>query len=65
VSYIENNKKSKLIEGYMNYLTVIKNRSKHTLIEYRTDLQMFFKYMNENAVMSHDISKVGYSFVDI
>lgn len=49
----------------MNYLTVIKNRSHHTLIEYKTDLQLFFRYINENSLTPHIIEETGYSFVDL
>ena len=59
------NTKCKLLESYLNYLTVIKNRSKCTLIEYKTDLQMFFRFINENEGSPYDISEIGYSFVDI
>ena len=33
-----------LLEEYLNYLTVIKGRSPNTVVEYRTDILMFFSY---------------------
>lgn len=36
-----------LLEEYLNYLTVIKGRSQNTVIEYRTDVLMFFSFLKE------------------
>lgn len=34
-----------LVEQYLNYLVVIKGRSENTILEYRTDLLLFFSYI--------------------
>ena len=39
---MQSNKSCKLVEQYLNYLTVIKCRAENTIKEYRTDILMFF-----------------------
>ena len=34
-----------MLEEYLNYLTVIKGRWPNTVVEYRTDILMFFSYL--------------------
>ncbi len=36
-----------LLEEYLNYLTLIKGRRLNTVIEYRTDILLFFSYLKE------------------
>jgi integrase/recombinase XerD len=63
-----------LLNQYLDYLTVIKGRSENTIIEYRTDVQLFFRYLveekhlemrliNEEFLRSISISDM-YSFVN-
>ncbi|WP_279233551.1 site-specific integrase [Clostridium estertheticum] len=42
---MQSNKTCPLVEQYLGYLSIIKNRSENTLLEYRTDLLMFFSYI--------------------
>lgn len=44
---LKNYKSFPLLEEYLNYHLVIKGRSLNTVIEYRTDLLMFFQFLNE------------------
>lgn len=39
---MQSNKTCPLVEQYLDYLLIIKNRSENTILEYRTDLLMFF-----------------------
>lgn len=41
---MQSNKTCPLVEQYLDYLLIIKNRSENTILEYRTDLLMFFSY---------------------
>ena len=47
-----------LVEQYLSYLIVIKGRSENTILEYRTDLLMFFKFILD----AHKIPIVDSSF---
>ena len=47
-----------LLEEYLNYLTVIKGRSPNTVIEYRTDILMFFSYLKEKRGMEQQIVSI-------
>lgn len=42
---MQSNKTCPLLEQYLGYLVVIKGRSENTILEYRTDLLMFFNYV--------------------
>ncbi len=42
---LKNYKSFDLLEEYLSYLTVIKGRSINTVIEYRTDVLMFFEFL--------------------
>ncbi|NFT91061.1 tyrosine recombinase XerC [Clostridium botulinum] len=42
---MQSNKTCPLVEQYLDYLLIIKNRSENTILEYRTDLLMFFSYI--------------------
>lgn len=42
---MQSNKTCLLVEQYLDYLLIIKNRSENTILEYRTDLLMFFSYI--------------------
>ena len=44
VLVMQSNKTCPLVEQYLDYLLIIKNRSENTILEYRTDLLMFFSY---------------------
>ncbi|WP_313527804.1 tyrosine recombinase XerC [Anaerotignum sp.] len=51
-----------LLEEYLNYLTVIKGRSQNTVIEYRTDVLMFFSFLKEQHNIDGD--RYDLAFVD-
>ncbi|MGL5260238.1 MAG: tyrosine-type recombinase/integrase [Lachnospiraceae bacterium] len=51
-----------LLEEYLNYLTVIKGRSLNTVIEYRTDILLFFSYLKEKRKIKGE--KYDLDFVD-
>ena len=42
---MQSNKTCPLVEQYLDYLLIIKNRSENTILEYRTYLLMFFSYI--------------------
>lgn len=42
-----NNKTNRLLEQYLNYLSVMKGRSDNTIDEYRNDLMMFFRFIKK------------------
>jgi site-specific recombinase XerD len=45
---MQSNKTCLLVEQYLGYLTTIKGRSNNTILEYRTDLLSFFKFVSES-----------------
>ena len=49
---MQSNKTCPLVEQYLDYLIVIKGRSKNTIFEYRTDLLMFFKFILDSRKTS-------------
>ncbi len=57
------NKTCTLLEQYLGYLTVIKGRSENTILEYRTDILTFFKYVMETRNQS--IENKNFVFADI
>lgn len=42
---MQSNRTCPLVEQYLGYLAIIKNRSENTILEYRIDLLMFFSYI--------------------
>ena len=46
-----------LINEYLDYLEKIKGYSKYTIISYKTDIQKYFDYINENNAKYYDIEK--------
>ena len=52
---------SPLIQQYLNYLITIKGRSHHTIQEYRTDLQSFFRFVSMTRRENHE----DFSYVDL
>lgn len=53
-----------LLDEYLNYLTVIKGRSPNTVVEYRTDILMFFAYLKGKRGTQQQKEKYDLSFVD-
>lgn len=63
---IQSNKTCLLVEQYLDYLLIIKNRSENTILEYRTDLLMFFSYiMNlcNNTIVDINFEPVNLEFI--
>ena len=58
---MQSNKTCPLVEQYLGYLVTIKGRSNNTILEYRTDILHFFKYVSE----SHDEKQCDFSFADL
>lgn len=57
------NKTCPIIEQYLGYLSIIKNRSENTILEYRTDSLMFFSYtMNSRNI---NITDNNFAQVDV
>lgn len=52
------NKTCPLVEQYLGYLFIIKYRSENTILEYRTDLLMFFSYIIDSRNILLFISMV-------
>lgn len=55
---------NKIMNDYFNYLTVIKARSEHTIIEFRTDLRLLFIFVFEQRSLSAS-AESDCSFADI
>ena len=51
---LKNYKSFELLEQYLSYLTVIKGRSINTVIEYRTDVLMFFEFLCNKRNMERE-----------
>ena len=63
---LKNYKSFPLLEDYLNYLSVIKGRSPNTVIEYRTDLLMFFSFLKAQKGISgerYDLLFVDKKFI--
>jgi len=60
---MESNKTCPLLEQYLGYLNVVKNRSENTIKEYRTDVLSFFKFVCE--ARGCPLSQHNFSFADI
>jgi len=58
---MQSNKTCPIVEQYLGYLSIIKNRSENTILEYRTDLLMFFSYILD----SRNIKIVDGNFAQI
>lgn len=63
VLIMQSNKTCPLIEQYLDYLVVIKGRSENTVLEYRTDLPMFFKFVLNTRNIS--IFNNNFAIVDL
>jgi site-specific recombinase XerD len=57
------NKTCPLVEQYLGYLVVIKGRSENTILEYRTDLLMFFNFVLDSRNIF--INNSNFSIVDL
>ena len=65
---LKNYKSFELLEQYLSYLTVIKGRSINTVIEYRTDVLMFFEFLCNKRNMErekYDLSMIDNEFVSL
>ena len=51
---LKNYKSFELLEQYLSYLTVIKGRSINTVIEYCTDVLMFFEFLCNKRNMERE-----------
>lgn len=58
---MQSNKTCPLVEQYLGYLIAIKGRSNNTILEYRTDILHFFKYVDE----PRSTNQCGFSFADL
>ena len=58
---MQSNKTCPLVEQYLGYLSIIKNRSENTILEYRTDLLMFLKYF----ITLRDINIIDSNFAQV
>lgn len=58
---MQNNKSCTLVEQYLGYLITIKGRSNNTILEYRTDILHFFKYVATIRDIIHD----DFKFADL
>jgi len=58
---------NKILNDYFNYLTVIKARSQHTIIEFRVDLRLLFRFIyeqrNNGVISSEDCSFADIRFI--
>jgi site-specific recombinase XerD len=67
IKMLKNYKSFELLEQYLSYLTVIKGRSINTVIEYRTDVLMFFEFLCNKRNMErekYDLSMIDNEFVN-
>lgn len=57
----------KILEDYLNYLSVIKARSHYTLLEYKLDMRLLFLYVwnkrNPNQPEPEDCSFADIDFI--
>lgn len=63
---LKNYRSFDLLEEYLSYLIVIKGRSMNTIIEYRTDILMFFDFLCDRWGINHtkyDLSIVEGEFI--
>lgn len=63
---MQSNKTCLIVEQYLGYLSIIKNHSKNTILEYRTDLLMFFSYimsLRNINIIDNNFAKVDLEFI--
>ena len=63
---MQSNKTCPLVEQYLDYLIVIKGRSKNTIFEYRTDLLIFFKFIldsRKTSIINTNFGLVNLAFI--
>jgi integrase/recombinase XerD len=60
---MQSNKTCPLVEQYLSYLVVIKGQSDNTILEYRTDLLMFFAFVL--ATRNTPIIEKNFTVVDL
>lgn len=58
---MQSNKTYSLVKQYLDYLSIIKNRSENTILEYRADLLMFFRFI----MLSRNINIVESNFANV
>lgn len=66
VLIMQSNKTCPLLEQYLGYLIVIKGRSENTILEYRTDLLMFFNFLltiRNIPILNNDFTLVDLNFI--
>ncbi|WP_252247035.1 site-specific integrase [Clostridium sp. ZBS4] len=64
---MQSNKTCPLVEQYLDYLFIIKNRSENTILEYRTDLLMFFSYimkLRNINIVNTNFEQVNLEFIN-
>lgn len=64
---LKNYKSFPLLDEYLNYLFIIKGRSQNTVVEYRTDLILFFDFLNTARSIEtqgkYDVSNVDADYI--
>ena len=61
---MQSDKTCLLVEQYLGYLTTIKGRSNNTILEYRTDILSFFKFVSESRGECYtDFKYAGLDFI--
>ncbi|ADL51381.1 tyrosine recombinase XerC [Clostridium cellulovorans] len=63
---MQSNKTCPLVEQYLGYLSIIKNRSENTILEYRIDLLMFFSYILKSrsiTVADSNFAQIDLEFI--
>jgi integrase/recombinase XerD len=63
---MQSNKTCPIVEQYLGYLSIIKNRSENTILEYRTDLLMFFRYIIDSRninIYDNNFARVDLEFI--
>lgn len=63
---MQTNKTCPIVEQYLGYLSIIKNRSENTILEYRTDLLMFFSYIMSSRginIIDNNFANVDLEFI--
>jgi integrase/recombinase XerD len=66
VLIMQSNKTCPLVEQYLGYLIVIKGRSENTILEYRTDLIMFFNFVlntRKISVFNNNFAIIDLDFI--
>lgn len=63
---MQKNKTCPIVEQYLGYLSIIRNRSENTILEYRTDLLMFFSYIlnsRNTKIIDNNFARVDLEFI--